>query len=136
MMCLVCHIGSVAQRFLARHHTVLQIGSTVFVHGGILPSHADYGLERINRYYSAVVCYSLCMQCSAMFAAYQSAGDCAAEYTDDSISCGTYAVPQQTSPCKATWQQRLNTSLELHLICHSGLLWGRVLFGIKALCLL
>ena len=41
--------GSVAQRFLARHHTVLQIGSTVFVHGGILPSHADYGLERINR---------------------------------------------------------------------------------------
>lgn len=42
--------GSVAQRFLARHHTVLQIGSTVFVHGGILPSHADYGLERINRY--------------------------------------------------------------------------------------
>lgn len=45
---VVC-IGSVAQRFLARHHTVLQIGSTVFVHGGILPSHADYGLERINR---------------------------------------------------------------------------------------
>lgn len=41
--------GSVAQRFLARHHTVLQIGSTVFVHGGILPWHADYGLERINR---------------------------------------------------------------------------------------
>lgn len=41
--------GRVAQRFLARHHTVLQIGSTVFVHGGILPSHADYGLERINR---------------------------------------------------------------------------------------
>ena len=42
-------VGIVAQRFLARHHTVLQIGSTVFVHGGILPSHADYGLERINR---------------------------------------------------------------------------------------
>lgn len=41
--------GHIAQRFLARHHTVLQIGSTVFVHGGILPSHADYGLERINR---------------------------------------------------------------------------------------
>ncbi|KAL3146397.1 hypothetical protein ABBQ32_003079 [Trebouxia sp. C0010 RCD-2024] len=41
--------GVVAQRFLARHHTVLQIGSTVFVHGGILPSHAEYGLERINR---------------------------------------------------------------------------------------
>lgn len=41
--------GHIAQRFFARHHTVLQIGSTVFVHGGILPSHADYGLERINR---------------------------------------------------------------------------------------
>ena len=41
--------GHIAQGFFARHHMVLQIGSTVFVHGGILPSHADYGLERINR---------------------------------------------------------------------------------------
>ena len=23
--------------------------STVFVHGGVLPEHADYGLERINQ---------------------------------------------------------------------------------------
>jgi len=26
----------------------LQIGSTLFVHGGVLPMHAKYGLERIN----------------------------------------------------------------------------------------
>ena len=26
----------------------LQIGSTLFVHGGVLPMHAQYGLERIN----------------------------------------------------------------------------------------
>ena len=26
----------------------LQIGSTLFVHGGVLPMHARYGLERIN----------------------------------------------------------------------------------------
>ena len=26
----------------------LQIGSTLFVHGGVLPNHAQYGLERIN----------------------------------------------------------------------------------------
>ena len=56
-MTLCCDAGHIAQRFLARHHTVLQIGSTVFVHGGILPSHADYGLERINR--SVYACYVL-----------------------------------------------------------------------------
>ena len=26
----------------------MQVGSTVFVHGGILPEHAAYGLERMN----------------------------------------------------------------------------------------
>jgi hypothetical protein len=25
-----------------------QVGSTLFVHGGVLPSHVEYGLERIN----------------------------------------------------------------------------------------
>ena len=79
-MCLVCYIGSVAQRFLARHHTVLQIGSTVFVHGGILPSHADYGLERINRYYRTVVCNLLCMQCSSNVCCVKSVKD-HAEFT-------------------------------------------------------
>jgi hypothetical protein len=28
---------------------VLQVGSTLFVHGGVLPAHVEYGLERINR---------------------------------------------------------------------------------------
>lgn len=28
---------------------VLQIGSTVFVHAGVLPEHARFGLERMNR---------------------------------------------------------------------------------------
>lgn len=36
-------------RFLADHPIALQIGSTVFVHGGVLPQHADLGLERINQ---------------------------------------------------------------------------------------
>lgn len=35
-------------RFFASHPTVLQVGSSVFVHGGILPEHVKYGLERIN----------------------------------------------------------------------------------------
>ena len=46
MSCLAA--GSITRRFLAPHPTVLQIGSTLFVHGGILPEHAQYGLERIN----------------------------------------------------------------------------------------
>ena len=40
--------GPIATRFLAPHPCALQIGSTVFVHGGILPSHARYGVDRIN----------------------------------------------------------------------------------------
>eukprot|EP00250_Pteridium_aquilinum_P028441 c37163_g1_i1 orf=186-1301(+) len=40
--------GPISSRFLAHHPTVLMVGGTVFVHGGILPSHAKYGLERIN----------------------------------------------------------------------------------------
>ena len=43
-----CHAGPVTRRFLAPHPVVLQIGSTVFVHGGVLPAHAAYGVERIN----------------------------------------------------------------------------------------
>lgn len=41
--------GPVSRRFMARNPAVLQIGSTVFVHGGLLPSHVEYGLERINK---------------------------------------------------------------------------------------
>jgi hypothetical protein len=29
---------------------VLQVGSTVFVHAGVLPEHARYGLERMNTF--------------------------------------------------------------------------------------
>ena len=45
---LVCCAGPVTQRFLAPHPVILQIGSTVFVHGGVLPAHAAYGVDRIN----------------------------------------------------------------------------------------
>ena len=40
--------GPISSRFLSKHPTVLVIGKTVFAHGGILPSHASYGLERMN----------------------------------------------------------------------------------------
>ena len=33
---------------LAKHNAVIVIGSNVFVHGGVLPEHLDYGLESIN----------------------------------------------------------------------------------------
>lgn len=41
--------GPVATRFFAPHPTVLQVGTTLFVHGGVLPAHVEYGLEGINR---------------------------------------------------------------------------------------
>ena len=41
--------GPVATRFIAPHPVVLQIGSTLFVHGGLLPKHVEYGLDRMNR---------------------------------------------------------------------------------------
>lgn len=40
--------GPFALRFLADHPVVLQVGSTVFVHGGLLPQHVEYGIDRIN----------------------------------------------------------------------------------------
>ena len=39
--------GIYAKRF-AQLPTVLQLGKTVFVHGGVVPRWAQYGLERIN----------------------------------------------------------------------------------------
>jgi hypothetical protein len=33
---------------LARRNTIVMIGDNVFVHGGVLPHHAEYGIERIN----------------------------------------------------------------------------------------
>ncbi|XP_007033730.2 PREDICTED: shewanella-like protein phosphatase 2 [Theobroma cacao] len=40
--------GPIARRFLADNLTVLVVGESVFVHGGLLEKHVDYGLERIN----------------------------------------------------------------------------------------
>jgi hypothetical protein len=40
--------GPISSRFLASHPTVLVVGSSVFVHGGLLPAHVDHGLDRIN----------------------------------------------------------------------------------------
>lgn len=39
--------GPLAQQF-ARNSTVLVVNDTVFAHGGLLPVHVRYGLERIN----------------------------------------------------------------------------------------
>ncbi|GJU95594.1 shewanella-like protein phosphatase 2 [Tanacetum coccineum] len=41
--------GPIAKRFLSKNLTVLVIGDSVFVHGGMLPSHVAYGLENINQ---------------------------------------------------------------------------------------
>ena len=40
--------GRVTRRFLADNATVLQVGSTVFAHGGVTPPHVAYGVDRIN----------------------------------------------------------------------------------------
>ena len=40
--------GGVYARVLARRNTIVIIGPNVFVHGGVLPAHVDYGIERIN----------------------------------------------------------------------------------------
>ena len=41
--------GDFSRKFLADKPVVLVLGSTVFVHGGLLPHHAAYGIERINK---------------------------------------------------------------------------------------
>ena len=40
--------GPLTLRFLARQPVVLQVGGSVFVHGGLLPEHVDHGLDRLN----------------------------------------------------------------------------------------
>ncbi|KAK3016559.1 hypothetical protein RJ639_005820 [Escallonia herrerae] len=40
--------GPISTRFLSRNETVVVVGESVFVHGGLLPDHVVYGLERIN----------------------------------------------------------------------------------------
>ncbi len=41
--------GGPYARLLAKRKVVLQLGRTVFVHGGLLPAHVRYGLNRANR---------------------------------------------------------------------------------------
>lgn len=40
--------SSVVRRFMAPHPIVMQVGSSLFVHGGVLPAHVAHGLEKIN----------------------------------------------------------------------------------------
>ncbi|KAL6202565.1 hypothetical protein ACLB2K_026273 [Fragaria x ananassa] len=40
--------GPVTSRFLSKNVTVLVIGDSVFVHGGLLAKHVKYGLEKMN----------------------------------------------------------------------------------------
>jgi hypothetical protein len=41
--------GGVYARLLSEHSVVLTLDDTVFVHGGVLPWHVDYGVPRLNR---------------------------------------------------------------------------------------
>lgn len=45
--------GAPIARRLARRGVVALVGDTVFVHGGLLPKHVRYGLDRMNREVSA-----------------------------------------------------------------------------------
>jgi hypothetical protein len=40
--------GPISRRFLSQNATVLVIGDSIFVHGGLLAKHVEYGLERMN----------------------------------------------------------------------------------------
>ncbi|XP_061989455.1 shewanella-like protein phosphatase 2 [Rosa rugosa] len=40
--------GPITARFLSKNVTVLVVGDSVFVHGGLLANHVSYGLERMN----------------------------------------------------------------------------------------
>ncbi|CAH9132126.1 unnamed protein product [Cuscuta epithymum] len=40
--------GPIATRFLSQNQTVVVVGDSVFAHGGLLPLHVDYGLEKLN----------------------------------------------------------------------------------------
>lgn len=45
--------GGVVARQLAQNHLVLVINDTCFVHGGLMPRHVDFGLDKLNRTLSA-----------------------------------------------------------------------------------
>ena len=41
--------GPLTRRFFLPQNTVMVVGGSVFVHGGVLPHHLDVGLDDINR---------------------------------------------------------------------------------------
>jgi Calcineurin-like phosphoesterase len=41
--------GSLYALKLSKHLTVAVVGDSLFAHGGVLPAHVDYGLDRLNR---------------------------------------------------------------------------------------
>ncbi|KAK6914489.1 Calcineurin-like phosphoesterase domain, ApaH type [Dillenia turbinata] len=40
--------GPISRRFLSKNVTALVVGDSVFAHGGLMPEHVGYGLEKIN----------------------------------------------------------------------------------------
>lgn len=40
--------GPISERFLSTNQTIVVVGESIFVHGGLLPEHVEYGLERVN----------------------------------------------------------------------------------------
>jgi hypothetical protein len=40
--------GGTYAKILSRRNTIAIIGQNIFVHGGILPEHVEYGIERLN----------------------------------------------------------------------------------------
>ncbi|KAI4305194.1 hypothetical protein L6164_028577 [Bauhinia variegata] len=43
-----CPGGPISTQFLSQNGTALVVGDSIFVHGGLLPRHVSYGLEKIN----------------------------------------------------------------------------------------
>jgi hypothetical protein len=41
--------GGPYARVMARHNSITIVGDNLFVHGGVLPEHVEYGIERINQ---------------------------------------------------------------------------------------
>lgn len=45
--------GGPYAKILAKRNTIIIVGDTVFAHGGVLPEHVSYGIDRLNREVSA-----------------------------------------------------------------------------------
>jgi hypothetical protein len=40
--------GGLYAKQISFHHVILSLEGSIFVHGGVLPSHLDYGIEKVN----------------------------------------------------------------------------------------